>query len=604
MAYRFSSRTKRILLCLKFIGLANSASAPISASWSKRTFGPDGPWPAIEINIADNQTITIYPGNQSPLAYVFTDEYCDNNLTSPCFPAQAGLYNVDESASVSPESDSGFWQSYMSGVDVESITYRFRADTVDFQKGMPIPNVMMLPMNASFAEYPDGTWYPLSVGCLGLGSARQGEGGGFFSTTNATNTTNVNTSTIPGYLSDHEYISSNSFGMHLGSSYPKMDGSLYLGGYDQNRLIGDVMTIGHTSFLAPQVALEDISIQVVEGASPWGFTTRDGLLRQANDTISPDGLLMYVDSCSPYFSLPKSTCDAITSYLPVTYNEKLGLYFWDTDSANYSKIVYSASSLVFTLQPFNIDNSTKSENITISVPFRHLNLTLEPPLVPTTQQYFPCYTGTERSVYTLGRAFLQDAFLGANWDSDTEWLAQAPGPNVRDASIVEIGAGDISIGSSSMDWKESWSGHWKALTPEEAAATTSISPPIPTNTAGSGIDKLPLPAKAGIGMGVGVFLLLLGFFTAWKIVQSRKQRNKVPTDIATDSEETPIEKPQLHPDRISSPSPYQMEDNQRPIELAQCEIIELEDTQIHDDKKTNSIDNFSVSPEKPTSMVD
>ena len=31
----------------------------------------------------------------------------------------------------------------------------------------------------------------------------------------------------------------------------------------------------------------------------------------------------------------------------------------------------------------------------------------------------------------LGRSFLQSAFLGANWDTDSMWVAQAPGPNVQ-----------------------------------------------------------------------------------------------------------------------------------------------------------------------------
>ncbi|KXJ91694.1 aspartic peptidase domain-containing protein, partial [Microdochium bolleyi] len=226
---------------------------------------------------------------------------------------------------------------------------------------------------------------------------------------------------------------SNSFGMHIGSANPPVKGSFYFGGYDQNRIVGDVLT-GDGSTRST-LSLKDIAIDVLDGQSPWNFTSLGGLLAAGNSSISSGGIDVMVDGCSPYLSFPKSTCDSLAKHLPLQYNEKLGLYTWKTGDVKYSQIVSSASALRFT---FLAGSNTK--NISISVPFRHLNLTLQQPLVSTDTPYFPCFTGSDR--YVLGRAFLQDAFLGANWGADTWWLAQAPGPNVPSEKIVELGDGD------------------------------------------------------------------------------------------------------------------------------------------------------------------
>ncbi|KAH6706295.1 hypothetical protein BKA61DRAFT_697934 [Leptodontidium sp. MPI-SDFR-AT-0119] len=78
-----------------------------------------------------------------------------------------------------------------------------------------------------------------------------------------------------------------------------------------------------------------------------------------------EGLVLYI-------YLPKSTCDAIISLLPVTYQKKYGLYFWDVGDPRYNLIVSSRAFLSFTFRL----NSGISQNFTINVPFALLNLTL------------------------------------------------------------------------------------------------------------------------------------------------------------------------------------------------------------------------------------
>ncbi|KAJ4297086.1 hypothetical protein N0V88_004003 [Collariella sp. IMI 366227] len=51
-----------------------------------------------------------------------------------------------------------------------------------------------------------------------------------------------------------------------------------------------------------------------------------GLLTKDNSTMPLSGVPVLLDPCSPYFTLHKSTCDAIAFHLPITYNTSLGLY--------------------------------------------------------------------------------------------------------------------------------------------------------------------------------------------------------------------------------------------------------------------------------------
>ncbi|KAI1776797.1 acid protease [Hypoxylon cercidicola] len=481
---------------------ARAATRPIAAAWSDSTFGPDGPWPAVEVTLGNEQTISMYPGREFQ-SFILTSDYCNHNKTIPCYANTAGLYN-DAQSQVDTTGSAGHIQykaspNYMLGLDVQGEKTTAWVDTVEFG-GSTIENVSLALLDQSYMAYPDGTWYPLTVGCLGIGAP---------DTVNQSFSNSygppINASLIPGYLWAQNTIASNSFGMHIGSANPRMPGSFYFGGYDQNRIVGEILTYqgGYTK----GITLKDISIKVMDGSSPWEYESLGGLLASGNSSINSGGVQVSVDGCSPYLTLPKSTCDAIAKQLPVTYNENLGLYFWNTDDSKYTQIVSSPSVLEFV---FIGDSNTN--NVSISVPFRHLNLTLTAPLVDRSTQYFPCYTGPSNA-YTLGRAFLQDAFVGANWNSKSWWLAQAPGPNIPSPSIVELANGD-SIKASSNDWKESWSGSWTALSPEQVSSSASVSAPIasstPSSTNGTIIESATPPAglttgaKAGIGVGVGI----------------------------------------------------------------------------------------------------
>ncbi|KAK8085531.1 hypothetical protein PG997_006802 [Apiospora hydei] len=485
--------------------LVSATTNPVEAKWSPNAYGPDGPWPAVEVLVGGDQKIALYPGREFE-SFLLTTDYCTYNASVACQAAAAGLYSqMGSSTRTATGSDGGVQYlsppNYMLGLPVKSHkNLSHWVDKVDFNEGSgAVPNVSMALLAESFATYPDGQWYPLTVGCLGLGAPE---------TINQTFSSGSvsNASLIPGNLFERGRVESNSFGMHIGSAAAgsaKVSGALHFGGYDQNRVVGKILT--SSGDYNRETTLKDIAIRVVDGSSPWSFgAAQEGLLTQGNSSMGSNGIYVHVDGCSPYLSLPKSTCDAIAKHLPVTYNEGLGLYTWNTDDAKYTQIVNSASALEFSFY-----GSSNTDRVPISVPFRHLNLTLDTPLVSSPRPYFPCFTGSD--TYTLGRAFLQDAFVGANWGSKTWFMAQAPGPNVPPSNVVKFAGSDAtSITASKNDWKESWSTAWTALTPDEAAGSTAVKPPNDPNGSNNNNQTdadssgLSTGGKAGIGVGVGV----------------------------------------------------------------------------------------------------
>lgn len=131
--------------------------------------------------------------------------------------------------------------------------------------------------------------------------------------------------------------------------------------------------------------------------------------------------------------------------------------------------------------------------------------------------YFPCYSSDS---FVLGRAFLQAAFIGTNWQDGTGggywFLAQAPGPAIGSSVQQTIEINETSIKASENSWEDSWSDFWVSLSSKSSSSNSSSN-----SSSSSGLSS---GAKAGIGVGCAIGgLVLIGLF-AWLIKFRRKQR--------------------------------------------------------------------------------
>ncbi|KAI1812843.1 hypothetical protein GGS20DRAFT_556334 [Poronia punctata] len=503
--------------------VAADGPVPIEAVWSDKHLGPDGPWPALEIRVGESpDPIAIYPGGGLSPAILLTRTYCDN-IGPDCYAEDAGLYDpgpIDKEALPESLTNNPF---FTWAYDDDSDTpWRFLSENIEVTPGRVATNVTVGMIDEGQIIYPGGQKCPYFAGCLGLGLV-PGWIDELFPKTGD--------HYITDSLNEFQDTPSNSWSLHMGSVTTGPPPSLIFGGYDAARAYGTVF--GALGGAGP-VNLSQISIDVIDGHSPFQFNVTSGPL--LNDQGPP--LLVGIDPCAPYITLPRAACEAMKTYLPIDYAPKLGVYLWDTESPYYNNIVRSASALSFTFA------SADGINVTISVPFQHLNLTLEPPLSETKIPYFPC-NGAANGNFVLGRAFLQDAFISEDYGHDNGngfgyfYMAQAPGPNTLDKNILPITKARFGIaGGRASDWKDTWEGHWTPLPADQARNYTgtdsnsngnndnnsSNKPSHPgSNTDGesdSNSSSLTSGAIAGIAVGAVVGVLAIAGLIFWRCVKS------------------------------------------------------------------------------------
>ncbi|CZT09715.1 uncharacterized protein RAG0_14383 [Rhynchosporium agropyri] len=510
-----------VLATLFYASCSVDTGLPFALTWSSKTFGPDRPWQAIQIGIGTPaQQVALYPAGTFR-SHVLTSKICSNPTLSPdvCYASAAGLYAIESSRT---GLDTIVQQ--LSAVDYTHGGLQVQGS--DGTSALDQMNIGILDSSRTFVIVPNVTFGTFGLGYLGTVNQ----------TFSQAEQAPINGSLVPGFLQEKEVIPSNTFGLHIGSVSPKIKGSLHFGGYDQARICGNVSTQqGGFGGVEPiddgkkgLIDLLDVDIVTYDGVSPFNSTRIGGLLAAGNSSIGPSlSLPLYPES--PYLNLPKSTCDAIAAWLPVTYNANLGLYTWNTNDPQYQRIVSSPTVLRFV---FRKDQSN-TKKITINVPFMLLNLTLEAPLVASRTPYFPC-NAQSRGRYSLGRAFLQAAFAGGNWNANNNqgvwWLAQAPGPNSGSQRAVKtIKDQDTVITSSNNDCAASWEGVLVPLNKQLQPTTNTDGSPGSSvvqhgdKTAGLSED-MSVGSKAGIG--IGAVAVLLGIVSLCVFLWYRKRKER------------------------------------------------------------------------------
>lgn len=522
--------------------LVEGFSATRQATWSSTNYGPDGPWHAVQVSLGgDSQIVDLYPGD-SWASMILLDSVCSTpNLTGDCLADRAGTFNIGTSGSTyipstNPNDTSdmtwstGYENTYLNkaGGNLHALPGQL-GDYISLSS-LNVPNVSITGIYEAYQTYPNGKEYPVEVGTLSLGG-----------TSAVHKLSGVSYNLFTGYAWENDWVDSYSWGMHIGAVDPDIEPSLVLGGFDQSRVIGNISSqalVSDNELGLMQVTLSDIGLGVAEGSSPWSFDSMDNLFRQGGSTVSRASLVEFSPT-RPYLYLPGDTCDAIAAHIPVTFNEGLGLYFWNTDDSSYSDITTSPAYLSFTFVK-NDGYDKEQKNITIKVPFNLLKLTLQSPLVDQNTTYFPCYpteSDSNENGLQLGRAFLQATFLAENWFNGTGsgywFFAQAPGPVTGASSIKDIDVTTTELTSSvTTTWEETWTGWWTPLATQGDASGSSNS------TAGGGGGHgghgggLSQGAKIGIGIGCGVAGALILCAAGFMIARCMKKDKQTPTPIS------------------------------------------------------------------------
>ena len=221
---------------------------------------------------------------------------------------------------------------------------------------------------------------------------------------------------ILGALVQQNKTPSTSWAYTAGAYYrqPTAFGSLTLGGYDTTRFIRNNVTFQ----FGPDIS-RDLLVPI---QSITADTTSGPLL----STV----IYAFIDSLVPHIWLPLAACQAFENTFGLTYNETAELYF--VNDTLHEKLKAQNPNVTFSLGPASAGGST----VDITMQYGSFDLTADYPIVDKATRYFPLKKAENASQYTLGRAFLQDAYVIADYDRYNFSVSQAVFPNGSNAQQI------------------------------------------------------------------------------------------------------------------------------------------------------------------------
>ncbi|KAI9891462.1 MAG: hypothetical protein M1814_002781 [Vezdaea aestivalis] len=212
---------------------------------------------------------------------------------------------------------------------------------------------------------------------------------------------------IPSFLAllrQKNFIPSLSWSYTAGAYYrgPRGVGSLIFGGYDLSRYIPNDLIFDYKPNVDRNLLVNIQSIGLNTSTSP-----SEPLSASETRNLLPSPVIAHIDSLFPYLMLPQTVCDTFASVLNLTWNSTYNHYLLSEDE--HRALLIRAPSFNFTLTTPN-SNST---SISITFPYDAFSLQLSPPYFPISTYYFPLLPS---STPTLGRVFLQEAYLTVDYD--------------------------------------------------------------------------------------------------------------------------------------------------------------------------------------------
>ncbi|KAI0872868.1 aspartic peptidase domain-containing protein [Hypoxylon argillaceum] len=393
------------------------SSKAISISPSEYFEGNDGPWSTFDIRVGTpEQDVRVIVSTASPESFVVLSDYgCSTSVfeTVPanCAVSRGNLFNPNESSSWN---ELGLFGINGDGVGLEAnLGYSERAEFATESLGLGLTGPSL--ENQTVAGI--ATAEPFYLGVFGLN-------------TQPLNFTTLGNFSSPSFLTtlkDNGVIPSLSWSYTAGAKYrlKQVYGQLILSGYDTSRF-----TETSASFSMAGDVTRDLVV-VLQSISYSGSTSA---------TLLSEPIDIFIDSTDPNLWLPEDVCDAFEKAFDLTIDDTSGLYL--INETHHTTLLNSDAEVTFRLS----DVTSGGEAVVIVLPYAAFDLTAEYPLVDNTSYYFPLKRAANSTQYTLGRTFLQEAYLSADYErgvfnvSACSWIAGA------EENLVTIPAKDSRSG--------------------------------------------------------------------------------------------------------------------------------------------------------------
>ncbi|TVY38218.1 Candidapepsin [Lachnellula subtilissima] len=446
---------------------------PASQDWD----GNDGPWSSFSLQVGTpSQDVKVLISTAGTQTWVVAPDGCTPTDPSNCATLRGGEYLLNQSNTYVPNltnlSSNIYNLSFESSLgDTGLGRYGFDDVTLGWQgSGGPMLKNQTVAGIATKAFY---------LGIFGL-------------TPRPSNFTEFN-DPIPSYmenLRNQSLIDSTSWAYTAGNQnrFNKVLGSLTLGGYDASKFIS-----GSLTWPFNQEDARDLTVSIDS------ITMTNSL---ATTSLLPTSISAFIDSTVSHIWLPQEACTLFESAFNLTWNSAAQLYL--VSDSQHQNLLTENANVTFTLSNFQ-------DKIDITLPYSAFDLIAQYPIVSNDTRYFPLKRANTSSQYTLGRTFLQEAYLITDYDR-------------RNFSV------------SQCDWTPNSQQDIKAILPPSKSSSNSSSsstaPLAPQKSHGLGTGAIAGVAIAAVLALLGAALLIIFF----KVLKPRRAKK---AHAAPEEEEAP-----------------------------------------------------------------
>jgi hypothetical protein len=160
-------------------------------------------------------------------------------------------------------------------------------------------------------------------------------------------------------------------------------------------------------FSANQVSFtlaDDIGRDLVVAVQSISFTGH------SQAVLLSDPVYAFIDSTDPNIWLPAAACAKFEEAFGIALDNATGLYL--VNDTQHAALLAEDAEVTFRLG----DGLTGGASAAITFPYSAFALTATYPLVGNSSYYFPLKQAMDQSQYTLGRVFLQEAYLTVDYE--------------------------------------------------------------------------------------------------------------------------------------------------------------------------------------------
>lgn len=206
-------------------------------------------------------------------------------------------------------------------------------------------------------------------------------------------------------------------------------GSLTLGGYDTSRFLPNALSFPITTPSTTPKLL----------ATLRSITATNTL--EVNTTLLHSPISIAIDTSSPFLALPAAACPLFAAAFGLTHNARANLY--RLNASVHGELRTANPSLKF---QFGLSGGG-AEVVNISAPYQAFDLQTTAPITANGTNYFPLRCSNDAAQFSLGRAFLQEAYITADFESGNFSISQADFSG-KESNVVPINHAPASSASA------------------------------------------------------------------------------------------------------------------------------------------------------------